>query len=91
MGAGFGAAVGLSAKMWLATCSDVVASTVPTVGFSVLVIMSLIVAPSMNASPPALRAAEVPLKIIGQKSATLLELYLLYPVHVGHDFETRGS
>ena len=67
MGAGPGSAVGLSARKLLATCSDVVASTVPTVGFSVLIIISFTVAPSFNASPPALRAAAVPLKIIGRK------------------------
>ena len=45
----------------------------PTVGFSVLVIFVFTVTPSFNVLPPALRAAAVPLKIIGRKRATLLE------------------
>ena len=91
LGAGLGAVVGLSARKWLATSSDVVASTVLAVGFSVVVIISLTVAPSFNALPPALTAVAVPLKIIDDKSATLRELYHRFPDRVGRDLETRGS
>ena len=66
MGAGTGAAVGLLVKKLLATCSYVVASTVPTVGFSVLVFIFFTVAASFNISPIAYRAGGVPLKIIGE-------------------------
>ena len=66
------AAIGLSAEKWLATCYLVVTSTVATTGLHMLVIISLTVALVFNASPPALRAAEVSVNRINRKSATLL-------------------